>query len=112
MAMGKAVIVSSVAAMAEFVDHGKTGLIVKKDDPKELYQALIDLYTNPELRQSLGQNARNFVVERRDWKVLASKMTDVYQQLLDKRQWLVAQNPELYPFDNSIDEMVRAKHGV
>lgn len=110
MAMGKAVLVSNVAAMAEFVSDGVNGLIFDKDDHRALHASIMKLYDSPNLRRSLGENGRRFVTKERDWRVLAEKMTNVYHQLLDRRQWLVAQDAKLQPFDTEIEDFVKAKY--
>lgn len=88
MAMGKAVLVSNVAAMEEFVEDGVTGLVFEKDSPEALYKALRNLAASPELRRRLGRSARSFVVRERDWKVISANVADVYHDLIITRQRL------------------------
>ncbi|MGW6412915.1 glycosyltransferase family 4 protein [Streptomyces vinaceus] len=42
----------------EIIEHGKTGLLVPRNDPDSLAQAMIDLIENPTLRSTMGQAAR------------------------------------------------------
>lgn len=84
MAMGKVVVSSDVAALAEIVNDGVTGLLHRKDDPEDLARKIEQLIVDPELRTSLGLAAREWVVEERDWKVIAKRVDNVYRNLLGK----------------------------
>ncbi|MFQ1634157.1 glycosyltransferase family 4 protein [Aeromonas veronii] len=82
MAMGKVVVSSDVAALAEIVKDGVTGLLHRKDDPNDLANKIEQLIMNPELRSRLGLAAREWVVAERDWKVIAKRVDTVYRNLL------------------------------
>lgn len=82
MAMGKVVIASDVAALAEIIDDGVTGLVHKKDDHEDLANKISRLITDRALRERLGKTAREWVVAERDWKVIAKRVDDVYCSLL------------------------------
>lgn len=82
MAMGKVVVSSDVAALAEIIDDGVTGLLHRKDDPEDLARKISELIMDPDLRIRLGQAAREWVVAERDWKVIAKRVDNVYRSLL------------------------------
>ena len=82
MAMGKAVVSSDVAALAEIIQDGVTGLLHKKDDVDDLADKLAQLIDDPELNRSIGLSAREWVLAERDWKVIAKRVDKVYQRLL------------------------------
>ena len=64
MSMGVASIVSDSSGGAlEYVDDGKTGLIVRTGDSENLANALLRLMTNEQLRKKLGSAARRRVEE-------------------------------------------------
>lgn len=81
MAMGKAVVASNVAALAEIVTPGLNGLLHEKGDAEALRVELERLLDNPELVDRLGDQARRWVVENRDWASLAGRIGDLYQTL-------------------------------
>ena len=81
MAAGKTVIVSSVEALAGTVIHGETGLIVEKDNVKELVAALKTLIENPALRRKIGKRAREWVVAERSVPALSKQLSEVYQSI-------------------------------
>ena len=83
MAMEKAVISSDVAALAEIVDDENTGLLHGKDDVDDLAACLKRLIDSPELRKTLGKNAREWVVRERDWRILGERVGDIYASLVE-----------------------------
>lgn len=84
MAMGKAVVASDVAALAEIVIDEATGLLHKKGDAGDLQRALEKLLDDSVLRKSLGERALDWVRVERDWNTLSSRVTKVYEALADK----------------------------
>lgn len=76
LAMGKAVIVSSVAGMQGMVRDGKTGLIFDKTDNAALARALERLLKDPEERRALGAAGRAWVVTHRSWQHIAQSVLD------------------------------------
>lgn len=85
MSMGKAVVASNVAALAEIVLDGSTGLLHKKDDATHLAHTLETLLDNPELMLRLGEAARKWVVANREWRILAKDIGDLYRELLNRK---------------------------
>jgi glycosyltransferase involved in cell wall biosynthesis len=53
------VICSNIGGMAEMITDGINGLTVPPNDPLALAQAMRRMAENPDLRQSLGENARH-----------------------------------------------------
>jgi glycosyltransferase involved in cell wall biosynthesis len=84
MAMGKVVLASNVAALAEIVQDGYNGLLFEKDNVKDLASKLEMLINNPTLRKQIGKQAREWVERERDWKHLSKKVVEVYKILLQK----------------------------
>jgi glycosyltransferase involved in cell wall biosynthesis len=83
MAMGKAVIVSSVAALTEIVSDGRTGLVFAKGDVIDLTRTVERLLDSPELRTSLGTAARAWVKAERDWSSIVEVVETTYRDLLN-----------------------------
>lgn len=84
MAMGKAVIVSSVAALTEIVTDQQTGLVFGKGDVADLSRALEQLLDSPDLRRSLGAAARDWVIAERDWSTIVGVVDSTYRDVLDR----------------------------
>ncbi|MGP5640544.1 glycosyltransferase [Brachybacterium tyrofermentans] len=81
MAMGKAVIASDVAALAEIVTPGQNGLLHEKGSVESLIEQLSTLLDDHELAQRLGDQARDWVVEHRTWSALAGRIAGVYEEI-------------------------------
>lgn len=81
MAMEKAVLVSSVAALAEIVDDGTTGLIFEKGNLDSLAAALRRLATDPQLCTQLGKNARQWVISNRSWERAGATVAGIHREL-------------------------------
>ena len=77
MAMGKRVIVSDVNALKEMVIDQVNGVYFKADNQEAFEEAVISVLNN----EAIGESAREWVVENRDWKVLLKKLVKVYEKL-------------------------------
>jgi glycosyltransferase involved in cell wall biosynthesis len=82
MSMGKAVVSSDVAALAEIVHDGQNGLLHRKNDAADLARVLGCLLEDPQLRIQLGEAGRNWVLAERDWMHAAGILNELYQELV------------------------------
>ncbi|NLS07854.1 glycosyltransferase [Rhizobium sp. P32RR-XVIII] len=73
LAMGKVLIVSSVEAMKDFTQQGKTGLAFEKGNIRDLQAKLQKALHNPALRETLKQNAQEFVRNNRTWPAICKR---------------------------------------
>ncbi len=55
MAVARPVVASRTGGLHEIVEHGKTGLLVEKENPRPLREAIARLWNQPELCRSMGQ---------------------------------------------------------
>jgi glycosyltransferase involved in cell wall biosynthesis len=81
LAMEKAVLVSSVQALAEMVVPGETGLVFEKGDIDSLAEKLALLLGDPALRAQLGKAGREWVRAERTWDRTAGLAKDVIKGL-------------------------------
>ncbi|SNC65341.1 Glycosyltransferase involved in cell wall bisynthesis [Kytococcus aerolatus] len=84
MAMGKAVISSSVAALTEIVAPDERGLVFEKGSAEDLASCLRRYLDSPELRQQMGRQAREWVLEHRDWSDVVTIADDAYHRVLGR----------------------------
>jgi glycosyltransferase involved in cell wall biosynthesis len=82
MAMGKAVVASSVAALTEIVEDGRTGAVFEKGSADDLARVLGVLLDEPTRREELGHAAREWVVAERDWSKIVAIVDATYRALL------------------------------
>ena len=67
-ASGKPVIVSNVGGLAEIVLENKTGLIINDFQIENVIKAMETFLFNEQLTYEMGQNGKNFVNEKYNWK--------------------------------------------
>jgi glycosyltransferase involved in cell wall biosynthesis len=78
MAMGKAIVASSVDGIREVISQREDGILVNPSDIAEWNQSVAELLNNSSMSRRLGESARNVVRENYDWEKLASK----YERIL------------------------------
>jgi glycosyltransferase involved in cell wall biosynthesis len=83
MACGKPVVASNVGGLAEVIDDGKTGILVKSKDAQSIYEALKKLVANEELRIKLGEAGRKKVLKYYNWDDSVKLMNDLYMSFLE-----------------------------
>jgi glycosyltransferase involved in cell wall biosynthesis len=76
LAMGKAVVSTTLGAEGFPVTHGHELLLA--DKPEDFAQAVVSLLNVPQKRESLGQAGRAFVEARYDWRVIVPLVEEAY----------------------------------
>jgi glycosyltransferase involved in cell wall biosynthesis len=76
MAAGLPIVASDAGGIAEVIHHGRTGLIVAKNDQQGFADAVMSLLERPELARALGSAARRAVEHEHS---IASAVRDVEQ---------------------------------
>jgi glycosyltransferase involved in cell wall biosynthesis len=84
MAMEKACVVSSCAALTEIVQEGITGRVFDKGSSMSLANVLKELLDDPKQTQRYGKAGRTWVLENRTWKKNAEIVQGIYNRLLSK----------------------------
>lgn len=80
-ACGLPVVVSSVGGLPETLIDGKTGFIVKKEDPESATKAIEKLINEPKLRKKMGKAGRKFVINNYSWDDCVNKMVSLYYKM-------------------------------
>ena len=83
MAQGKPVIGCRGEGIEDFVEHGKTGMLVESKDVDSLVQTIDYLLSNPDEAQAIGERARKLVLENYTWEKSAEKTIEIYNQALN-----------------------------
>jgi glycosyltransferase involved in cell wall biosynthesis len=83
MSCGVPVVASNVCAIPEAIDDGVNGLLIKPGFDNDLSNAICRLLSDPGLRKEIGENARKKVLKMFNWKINASRITDVYDHILN-----------------------------
>jgi glycosyltransferase involved in cell wall biosynthesis len=82
MAMGKAIVTTDSPAMRDYVQDGHTGMLVPAHDARALSEALKALMTDAQLRQTLGDAAREQVHQRFNHRTMWAALADVLSELV------------------------------
>ncbi|MDP8961597.1 MAG: glycosyltransferase [Actinomycetota bacterium] len=86
MAAGKPVVAFRVPALEEFVENGKTGILVDPQDLEGFVAAVEGLLAARVHASALGAAARRGVMERFPPTALARSLEDVYDEMLASRR--------------------------
>jgi glycosyltransferase involved in cell wall biosynthesis len=84
MAAGKAIVSSSVDGCREVLEAASAGVLVAKEDPIALAEALNRLLADPALRKSLGSRARKASLQY-DISTCVRAMESLYAELLGEK---------------------------
>jgi len=93
MSLGKPAVLSSVGAIPDHVDHGRTGLIVPPDDPAALADALLRLLGNAALAKQLGQAAYQRYLERFTPEVTTRQIESCFESMIEAHRNRRASGP-------------------
>jgi len=82
MRAGLPVIATSVNGIPEEVEHGKTGLLVPRQDVKAIADAIQTLIQSPEIRQQMGEAGRQKFLEEFTIERMLNEVKAVYEVVL------------------------------
>jgi glycosyltransferase involved in cell wall biosynthesis len=83
LAAGKPVIATDGGGTRYLIEQGRNGFVVEQNNPTQLAQALVKLAKEDVLRREFGHEARRAALTRFKSKVVAAKMYDMYQDILE-----------------------------
>jgi glycosyltransferase involved in cell wall biosynthesis len=86
MAAARAVVATSVGGVADVVEDGRTGLLVRSGDSDGFAAALHRLAENPAERLALGAAARREVARRFSSERLVDDIDRLYQEALTEKR--------------------------
>jgi glycosyltransferase involved in cell wall biosynthesis len=82
MAAGAPCVVGAAGGLPETVDHGRTGLVVEPDNPRDLAAAILSLFRDPVRAEEIAARARKVALAEYSWDDIAGKTMDVYGEVL------------------------------
>ena len=85
LAMRKAAVASDTGARKELIINGKTGFLVKKEDPFLIAEKVIHLYNNPELRKKFGSAGRSLIQQKYSITQMLDSIEELYEKLLNDK---------------------------
>jgi glycosyltransferase involved in cell wall biosynthesis len=82
MMHGVPVIAAASGGPAEIITNGKTGLLFRPDDIRDLLRAMKIISENRELAYNLAENARQHIISNFQAKKTGERITKIYEELL------------------------------
>lgn len=86
MANYTAVVASDIPGPNAVMEEGKSGLLVPKQDPEALAQAIIQILSDPEKAKAMGKRGRELVETKYNWQTIVKQITAVYAEALAKKR--------------------------
>jgi glycosyltransferase involved in cell wall biosynthesis len=86
MVAGVPVVAGRVKAFEELITDGHNGLLVEAANPSAIADAVMNLFSNPQLWNSISRNAREQVRARFSWETICSTLMQTYQEVLGSKE--------------------------
>lgn len=94
-AMGVPAVVTDVKGNREAVEHNRNGLLVPLGDVQALAEAILELLTDRDKAQRMGQAGRQMALERFDEQLVFARVKAEYARLLQAKGFSVPAAPEM-----------------
>lgn len=85
MAMGKCVVAPDMKNIRDLIRPGETGLLFKPKNKADLKRALMEVVTDHENRQRIGQTATREVRQNFTWDKNAAEVVELFNKIKDKK---------------------------
>lgn len=80
----KPVLISNIRPLTDIVEHGKTGLIVSKDDVTSWANTMENILKDPEHATQMGESARDVLEKNYTLDLMAKKILKLYESFIIK----------------------------
>ena len=84
MASGCALVTYDNGSSRDYAFDGKTALVAKRKDVRDLSKKLEELIVNPELRKTVAKNGLDYVRKMPSWEQLTDKMEEIFKKAIEK----------------------------
>ena len=75
------IIATKANGTEDLVENGKNGFLLKSRNPKELADKIKLLVNNAKLRKQMGKKARETVVKKFAWNIIAKQILEVFEKI-------------------------------
>uniref|UniRef100_A0A6H1ZQ58 Putative glycosyltransferase n=1 Tax=viral metagenome TaxID=1070528 RepID=A0A6H1ZQ58_9ZZZZ len=82
MSKGIPVVVTNISGNPEIVEHGKTGFLYDRENPKEAVEYISLMSQDEQLRKQMGNNARKFIEKNYSFEAMGKSALKVYKEVL------------------------------
>lgn len=83
MAMGIPCILSDVGGLREIGDNNKNAILVPPRNSESIYEAIVDLYKNPNKAKRISNNGMKFTSKEINPKQIASQHLELYNKIIN-----------------------------
>jgi glycosyltransferase involved in cell wall biosynthesis len=80
MAAGLPIVAEDVGQSNEYIQHGRSGLLVEAGDRETFARCVVRLLRDKSLREALGKEARRRVCEEFAWERLVERIESAYHK--------------------------------
>lgn len=80
--MGKPIIATDIPGCRDIVENGENGILVPIKDVESLFNAVIKLINNSDMRRKMGEKSRKKAKKEFDEKIVVDQTLKVYKQLI------------------------------
>ena len=81
-ACGKPVIASNLPGVRTVLKNGETGFLFKVGNAEDLAKKLVYILENESVKLRMGEQARKYMEEKYDIKLISQHLEEIYQDLL------------------------------
>lgn len=89
------VVATKVGGVPEIVVHGRTGILVEREQPREIAAAILGLADDTTLRKTLGEQAKSRVENQFDLERYLRMFLELYESVIDEPVNTVRAQPSL-----------------
>jgi glycosyltransferase involved in cell wall biosynthesis len=82
MASSCAVVATNICGIPEMIENRRNGLLIEPRSPNSIARAIIELAENPDLRATLGQEARKDAVAGFSWEKTVKETIEYYHHVM------------------------------
>lgn len=80
-AFKKPVITTSVGAIPEVVEHGKTGIVIEPNNPTQLSESIVHLLENPKIARKISHIGYKKAQKSLSWKIIGRRLYSIAKEL-------------------------------
>lgn len=86
MAVGKACVATNVFGVDELFQNGKSGLMVNKRDSAAIYNAIENIFSNPNMKSNMEKNATDLIKSVFTMEKMIDNIEQLFIQQLEKNR--------------------------
>lgn len=86
LSFGVPVICSDFPEWKAFMNENNCGFACNPNDAKQVADCIQQILLTPSLRQTLGDNGRNIVLNKYNWEIEEKKLINLYNKLLNENE--------------------------